>query len=357
MKPWQSSVLLTSVLMLSTGTISGCAVTTAGVKPGDERNFVRSVRDVTAGRAIKARMKRAEGFKLGGVNVDVAEGIVLLAGNVQRPEDKIEAERIAWSAPNIVKVGNEILLKEKQSVIRNTKDGILQQAVRTRLTADSHVKGRNISLEVHDGIVYLLGVARTPQELERAAHIASTTKGTREVVSYVKVVGDSAVLVNANSQSSYASPSYAPSNNYSGQSYSGQSYSGAGAIPYSPPVTERPTYRPLPEGLSSTPSVPQTLPPAAPSTSVPRAPDALPDTEPYYVDPVTKERIELPPGVVPIPYMPDTGPGSLGAGALPPPGGSDEPFYVDPQSGTRIPVVFLSNGSYVIESKYLTYIK
>lgn len=350
MKPWQSSVLLTSVLILSTVTISGCAVTTAGVKPGDERNFVRSVRDVAAGRAIKARMKRAEGFKLGGVNVDVAEGIVLLAGNVQRPEDKIEAERIAWSAPNIVKVGNEILLKEKQSVIRNTKDGILQQAVRTRLTADNHVKARNIRLEVHDGIVYLLGVARTPQELERAAHIASTTKGTREVVSYVKVFGDSAMLVNANSQSSYGSPSY-------GQSYSEQSYSGAGAIPYSPPMTEQPSYRPLPEGLSTAPSVPQTLPPAAPSTSVPRAPDALPDTEPYYVDPVTKERIELPPGVVPIPYMPDTGPGSLGAGALPPPGGSNEPFYVDPQSGTRIPVVFLSNGTYVIESKYLTYMK
>ncbi len=328
--------------------ISGCAVTSAGVKPGDERNLVRSVRDVNAARAIKARMKRAYGFKLGGVNVDVAQGIVLLAGNVQRPEDRLEAERIAWSAPNIVKVGNEILLKEKQSPIRNTKDGLLQQSVRARLTADKAVKGRNINLEVHDGIVYLLGVARSPQELERAAHIASTTKGTREVISYVKVAGDPAFISAASARSTYASSAGAI----------------GGSIPYSAPPSQYgvapppnvPSYRPLPEALSAEPTpspTPQSLAPLAAPTPAPRLPDALPDTEPYFVDPVTKERIEIPPGVVPIPFIPDQGPGSLGAGGTPPPGAAVDPYYIDPDSGTKIPVVYFSNGQFAIRSQDL----
>ncbi len=166
---------------------SGCAMTTAGIKKGDERNFVRSMNDVSAGRAIKARMKRAHDYDLGGIDVEVMEGVVLLSGNVPSKKDALEAVRIAWSAQRIDQVGNEIKIKDKQGFVRNTKDGFLEKSVRTRMTADKLVKARNYSVETHDGIVYLMGVARTQLELERAASIAATTKGTKEVISYVRV--------------------------------------------------------------------------------------------------------------------------------------------------------------------------
>jgi len=177
---------LISALILSTA-LTGCALTSAGVKKGDERNFVRSLNDVSAGRVIEARMKRADGFKLKGIDVEVAEGVVLLSGNAPTQKDRIEAARIAWSAPRIDQVGNEININGKQGFVRNTKDGLLEKSVRTRLTVDKYVKGRNFNVETHDGIVYLLGVARDQAELERAARIASTTRGTREVISYVRV--------------------------------------------------------------------------------------------------------------------------------------------------------------------------
>jgi len=110
-------------------------------------------------------MKRAIDYKLGNVDVEVAEGIVVLSGNVPSQEARIEAERIAWSAPRVDKIGNEIQIKEGRSFIRGTKDGVLTSAVKTRLLADKAVKGRNINVETHDGIVYLLGVARNPYEL------------------------------------------------------------------------------------------------------------------------------------------------------------------------------------------------
>ena len=142
---------LTLILAVS---LSGCAVATAGIKKGDERNFVRSVKDVNAGRVISARMTRAYDFKLKGVDVEVAQGIVLLSGNVPTQKDKIEAARIAWSARGIEQVGNEIMINGKQSFLRNTKDGILEKKVRTRMTADRLVKARNFNIETHDGIVY-----------------------------------------------------------------------------------------------------------------------------------------------------------------------------------------------------------
>lgn len=132
-------------------------------------------------------MTRALDYKLKGVDVEVAEGIVVLTGNVPSQKDKIEAARIAWSARGIEQVGNEVLVGGKQSLIRNTKDGFLEKSVRARLLADKLVKARNFNIETHDGIVYVLGVARTNQELKRAAEIAATTKGARQVISYARI--------------------------------------------------------------------------------------------------------------------------------------------------------------------------
>ena len=167
--------------------VSGCAVATAGIKKGDERSFVGSIKDVNAGRVIEARMTRALDYKLKGVDVEVAEGIVVLTGNVPSQKDKIEAARIAWSARGIEQVGNEVRVGGKQSFIRNTKDGFLEKSVRARLLADKLVKARNFNIETHEGIVYVLGVARTKRELKRAAEIAATTKGARQVISYARI--------------------------------------------------------------------------------------------------------------------------------------------------------------------------
>lgn len=314
-------IILTTTLAMSGFTLSGCAVTTAGLKKGDERNFVRSLNDVSAGRAIKARMLRAPDVDLNDVDVEVAQGIVLLSGNVSHPKYRIEAERIAWSGPTVTEIGNEIQVKDSQGFIRNTKDGLLNKSVKTRLIADGQVKGSNFNVETHDGIVYLLGVARTPEELERAAHIASTTRGAREVISYAR-------LADGTAPTTY--PQYqAPT----------QSMPSAGL--------STPQYRALPQALSASPTPP-------------------PQSQPVYRDMNTGEIIELAPGTKTIPNTPPSGGGSVPPGisgqsysgqAFP----SDEelgryrvgtpgeavstiesaPYYVDPETGKEIPVKFL----------------
>lgn len=310
------TILLSAALLAGSSlTLGGCAVASAGVKKGDERNFARSLNDVNAARAIKARMGRIEGFELGGVDTEVAEGIVLLSGNVPRQEDRIEAERIAWSAPSVVQVGNEILIKGKQGAVRNVKDGVLNNSVRARLTANKAVKARNFNIEVHDGVVYLLGVARNPDELALAAHIASTTRGAREVISYAKIAGD-------NSSQYATGPGFngQPSNVASAPSYGTQSYSAPAAPTYIEPSS--PSYT---------------------SPATPLADDAIESGEPYYLDPQTGERVEIPEGVKPIPYVPDTGPGSLGAGGAPLPPAIKKPMVLGNEVGNAMVAQFPSD--------------
>lgn len=315
-------ILMSTTLVLSSSALSSCAVTTAGLSKNNERSFVRSLDDVSAGRAIKARMLRAPDIDLGEVDVEVAQGIVLLTGNVDDQQSRIEAERIAWSGPNVIEVGNEVQIKAGHGFVRNTKDGFLNKSVKTRLIASSDVKSSNFNVETHDGIVYLLGIARTPEELTRAAEIASTTRGAREVISYVRVVEGQA----PESYPQYQSPAQAsPSVEYS-------------APQISTPQVSAPTYRALPGALSAAPSAPG---------------------EPIYRDPKTGEIIELAPGTKTIPYRPNAG----GTSALPQAFPSDEelgryrvgtpgeavstiesaPYYIDPESGKQIPVRFIQD--------------
>lgn len=308
-------ILQPALIFVLATTVSGCAVATAGIKKGDERSFVRSVKDVNAGRVIEARMTRAYDFNLKGVDVEVAEGIVLLSGNVPTQEDKIEAARIAWSARGIEQVGNEIMIKGKQSFIRNTKDGILEKAVRTRLTADRAVKARNFNIETHDGIVYVMGVARTQAELKRAAKIAATTRGAKQVISYARI----ADLPIKNQMEKLALES-----NPSGQR------------------------RQLPSILQSAPTGP-----------IPQAPSY----EAQQAAPITNVPMDQP-----IPFVAPTAPQEIEMGErlgkeLP----SDEelgayrtgqageavsiiesaPYYIDPDTGKEIPIRFDENGNIV----------
>lgn len=307
--------------LISTGLIGvslmGCAVTQATLDPNSERSVQRSFRDITAARAIKARMLRVQGFDLNDVSVDVAEGIVVLAGATPTPEDRVEAERIAWSAPSVTKVGNEIYVGRSAGFLSKTKDDLISTSVRTKLATSNSVRNLNYEIETREGIVYLMGVARNQDELEEAARLASITRGVREVVSYATIKGDIPNAYNGAPSPSHVAQSTASASS----SASGNDMSFWGTpVPSSPTTGSNSGYTNGSGSYGGQQIIDPTAPlPYRPGTTELDA-DALESGEPYLRDPYTGERIELPPGVKPIPYTPDA-PGSLGAGAAPlPPG-------------------------------------
>jgi osmotically-inducible protein OsmY len=271
--------------LLLAASVSGCAVATAGVKKGDERNLARSVQDGNAARVIRARMKRAYDYDFKGVDVEVAQSIVLLSGRVPTQKDKIEAARIAWSARGIEQVGNEVLVDDGQSFKRNLKDGILEKSVRARMTVDKYVKARNFNIETNEGVVYVLGVARTEAELKRAAQIAATTKGAKQVVSYARIAN----LPSTNSQRAL------PSILQTAPSYEAQ-------LPA--PITNAPMGQPIPFAAPTAPreiqmgdrlgkELPSDEELGAYRTGQAGEAVSIIESAPYYIDPDTGKEIPI----------------------------------------------------------------
>ncbi|MEL6415273.1 MAG: BON domain-containing protein, partial [Pseudomonadota bacterium] len=67
--------------------------------------------------------------------------------------------------------------------------------VRARLLGSSTVQVNNFNVETYGGTVYLLGIARSPKELEKAAEEASKVGGVNQVVSYVRLRNERGEIV------------------------------------------------------------------------------------------------------------------------------------------------------------------
>jgi osmotically-inducible protein OsmY len=155
-----------------------------------ERSTGRQLDDFNASLAIKSAMLRADGYILERVDVEVTEGVALLSGSAPRPEDRIYAECVAWSALSVRSVNNAITLGAGRGARDTAQDSWITQRVRTRLASDRVVRSVNFNVEAYDGAVYLLGFARSEDERSRAAAHAAATSGVVRVVDLVRVAGD-----------------------------------------------------------------------------------------------------------------------------------------------------------------------
>lgn len=149
--------------------------------------------DAAISSQIKARLIAHGG--MAEVDVEVAAGLVLLSGRVWTPQLRMKAEDIAWSARRAKEVANEIQIEAPGGVWSNASDELISSRVRARLIGSKSVHSRNFNIETYGGIVYLLGIARSAEELEKAAREASYVSGVRQVVSYVRLRNDRGQVV------------------------------------------------------------------------------------------------------------------------------------------------------------------
>jgi osmotically-inducible protein OsmY len=172
---------------------SGCvtaAVGTAasvGVYAVQDRTVGEGIDDAASSQRVKARLLAADSSAFSEVDVEVANGSLLLSGVVPTEEHRVAAETIARSVRSLDYVYNELVVGPHSSLVRSAQDEFITAQIRARLTASSSVRAINVNIETFQGNVYLMGIARSEDELRRAAEIASVVPGVVRVVSFMEV--------------------------------------------------------------------------------------------------------------------------------------------------------------------------
>lgn len=124
------------------------------------------------------------------LSTTVNQGRVLLTGVVQNPEDRVQAVRLVWQVNGVKQVMNEIRVADSEGLPGFVRDNWITTRLRTAITFEKNIQSLNYSIDTVQGVVYLMGVAMSAPELEKVQQLARTIPNVKQVVSYVKMVGE-----------------------------------------------------------------------------------------------------------------------------------------------------------------------
>lgn len=192
---WIGASLLLGMMPLG---LSGCSPVGMAIGAGatvtnmamEERGFYNSARDKAIWTDITGRMLNKNQKLFQNIDVQVHEGRVLLTGFVQKREERIEATRIAWEPDGVREVVDEIKLGRSLDAGDFAEDVALIQQIRLKLMFDRDIRAINYSVDCIRSTVYLMGVARTPAELQRVIDHVRDVPYVRAVVNHVRVRTD-----------------------------------------------------------------------------------------------------------------------------------------------------------------------
>lgn len=171
---------------------AGAAVGVAAAKEGGLRN---SVSDTAIKLQITDLWLKHDPSLFRRLSTTVTEGRVLITGTVPTPDARVDAIRLAWQAEGVREVINEINVDKSSGITGYATDAWITGQLKSQLLLDKYVQSINYTVETVNATIYLMGVAQDQKELDRVINHARTIGRVRNVVSYVRLRGETPVAL------------------------------------------------------------------------------------------------------------------------------------------------------------------
>jgi endonuclease YncB( thermonuclease family) len=150
---------------------------------GEQRSFYATAEDYSTRSEIVSRLVD-ENLGLD-VSTDVYQGRVMLTGLVKSAASRKKAQELARQVPAVQEIFNDLQITEEGGILGTLSDLSIEAKLKVQLVMAEGVSSINYRWRVNKGMVYLLGMAESPEELANVVRIARETQGVREVVIHV----------------------------------------------------------------------------------------------------------------------------------------------------------------------------
>lgn len=119
------------------------------------------------------------------ISTDVYEGRVLLTGTVKVAPNKERATALVRGINGVKQVINELQVTENYGIGPATNDLWIETKLKAQLLATENIRSINYRWRSVNGTVYLIGAARSQEELDTILNVIRTTTRVRKVVNHV----------------------------------------------------------------------------------------------------------------------------------------------------------------------------
>lgn len=183
------------ISVLSIGCVlSGCApvvfmgaTTSVATSAAEERGLGGVISDAEIKSRVMSLYSQTDMPLNSHIEVVVRQGVVLLSGVVESQKEQIEAVRLAWMAKGVQEVHDEITVGSSAGLGSMAKDSWISTQLKTKILFDDKVSSINYNLHTIEGVIYLMGIAKSQQELDHVIDQARHISGVKKVVSYVRI--------------------------------------------------------------------------------------------------------------------------------------------------------------------------
>mgnify|MGYP001488730037 CR=1 FL=1 len=125
------------------------------------------------------------------VDVEVTQGRVLLTGTVENSDLRIAATKIAWGINGVETVINELQISNDDNILSFADDLVISSKIKGKLLLNSELPYVNYTVETVNGIVYLIGIAKTEEERQSVIDLSKEVYGVVDVIDYIKITKNS----------------------------------------------------------------------------------------------------------------------------------------------------------------------
>ena len=175
------SLLVNSCAIISTtGSLVGSASTST-------RGFSGTIEDTYLMSKIVSKITLMKLSNFSNITVSVNNGKVLLAGNIENHEKRLELTKKVWWIDGVEEVYNELEIGPPISFSEKTEDFIFEAKIEKRLLFEPGIYTNNYSVDVVNGNVYVMGISSDIEEKTKVENFLNNMDDIKKLILLVDI--------------------------------------------------------------------------------------------------------------------------------------------------------------------------
>ena len=148
----------------------------------DPRSLGRIVDDSVIEKKFLFKISQIDEKYLLKISSKSIDGRILLKGNVETIQEKIQMTKIAWETDGVRSVENIIKVDDQSSWKDKAKDLLITSQFKVAIVANNNIKSNNFNFTTINKNLYIFGIARNEQERKIVINEAKSVQGVSDVI-------------------------------------------------------------------------------------------------------------------------------------------------------------------------------